>query len=176
MARNLTVVPILPAVMTLSLVMLGLGCASGGCPAGDGYRAVGCNAAAARDQLRYGLSRNQAIDAIGRFEVEPPWKNEWGAGPEAIRNPFDTRSYTSALGEEYEVTRFFVEAWGVSSCPFVQGRLQLEPLIFLEDELVGWSWPYLQDLLGRGLAADETGWSFGMFCDRIGRPPPAPTN
>ncbi len=152
----------------LWLQLLGLGCASGSCPRGDGHRAIGCRAELAREQLTYGVSRSDALDAIGRLETEPPWKNEWGAGPAAIGNPFDSRSYTSTLGEEYEVTRFFVEAWGVSDCPFVQGRLQLEPLIFLDDQLVGWSWSYLADLLERRLAADETSWSFGVFCDRIG--------
>ena len=47
----------------------------------------------------------------------------------------------------------------------MQGRLSLEPLIFVDGKLVGWSWSYLADVVARRLRAEETGWSFGMFCD-----------
>jgi hypothetical protein len=47
----------------------------------------------------------------------------------------------------------------------VQGRLRLEPLIFVEGKLVGWSWPYLEDVLQRRLKDEETGWNFGTFCE-----------
>jgi hypothetical protein len=154
------VVGVLLAVFTWTF-----GCASGGCPRGEGYRAVGCHAAAARDRLVYGISRDEALDTIGRSEVEPPWINPLGAGPPLLHNPFDNQAYTSALGEEYEVVRFFVEAYGNPGCPFVQGRLSLEPLIFLDGRLVGWSWPYLEDVLERRLSKEEVGWSFGTFCE-----------
>ena len=161
-AFDRTVAGVLLAVVTWTI-----SCASGGCPRGEGYRAVGCHAAAARDLLAYGISRTEAVDTIGRSEVEPPWKNPLGAGPPVIHNPFDSQTYTSSLGEEYEVVRFFVEAYGNSSCPFVQGRLSLEPLIFVDGKLVGWRWSYLESVLQRRLKDEEVGWNFGMFCDQI---------
>ncbi|MEE8165454.1 MAG: hypothetical protein V3T64_07795, partial [Myxococcota bacterium] len=57
-------------------------------------------------------------------------------------------------------------------CPFVQGELRLEPLIFVDDKLVGWKWSYLADVLGRRLSAKETGWGFGAFCDSRRASPP----
>ena len=153
------------AGVLLAVVPWTISCASGGCPRGEGHRAVGCHAAAARDQLAYGISRAEAVDAIGRTEVEPPWKNPLGVGPPLIHNPFDSQTYTSSLGEEHEVVRFFVEAYGNPSCPFVQGRLSLAPLIFVDGKLVGWSWPYLEDVLRRRLKDEEIGWSFGAFCN-----------
>ena len=153
-----------------------LACASGGCHRDD-YRGVGCRAAAAREDLAFGLSREAAIDAIGRSEVEPPWKNDFGLGPAVISNPFDSETYTSELGEEYEVVRFFVRASGNRKCPFVQGSLQLEPLIFVDDKLVGWKWSYLSEVLDRRLSAKETRWEFGAFCDsqRIDSPDADPS-
>ncbi len=141
-----------------------LACASGGCHRDD-YRGVGCRAAAARETLTFGLSREAAIDVIGRSEVEPPWKNELGLGPAMISNPFDSETMPSPLGEMYEVVRFFVEASGNPDCPFVQGELRLEPLIFVDDTLVGWKWSYLADVLDQRLSAKATRWNFGAFCD-----------
>ncbi len=141
-----------------------LACASGGCHRDD-YRGVGCRAAAAREDLAFGLSREAAIDAIGRSEVEPPWKNDLGLGPAVIRNPFDSETMTSPIGEEYEVVRFFVEASGNPDCPFVQGDLRLEPLIFVNDKLVGWRWSYLADVLGERVSMKARRWNFGAFCD-----------
>jgi hypothetical protein len=141
-----------------------LACASGGCHRDD-YRGVGCRAAAAREDLAFGLSREAAIDAIGRSEVEPPWKNDLGLGPAVISNPFDSESMTSPLGEEYEVVRFYVEATGNPDCPFVQGELRLEPLIFIDDRLVGWRWSYLADVLGERISMKAKRWDFGAFCD-----------
>jgi hypothetical protein len=150
-----------------------LACASGGCRRDD-YRGVGCRAAAAREDLAYGLSREAAIDAIGRSEVEPPWKNDFGLGPAVISNPFDSESMKSPIGEEYEVVRFFVEATGNPDCPFVQGELILEPLIFVENKLVGWRWSYLADVLGERVPRKARRWNFGSFCDgRRGEPPEA---
>jgi hypothetical protein len=166
-AIDCTVVGILLVVVTWTI-----SCASGGCPRGEGYRAVGCHAAAARDRLTYGMSRAEAVDTIGRSEVEPPWMNPMGAGPAVIVNPFDSQTYTSSLGEEYEVVRFFVEAYGNPDCPFLQGRLSLEPLIFVEGKLVGWKWSYLADVLQRRLTDEEVGWNFGLFCDQIREEPP----
>ncbi len=163
---NLATTPVRMAALAL-LAALGstLACASGGCHWGDGPRAVGCRAAAAREALAFGLSREEALDAIGRSEVVPPWQNALGLGPALIRNPVDSEIYTSRLGEEYEVVRFFVGASGDPDCPFVQGELRLEPLIFVDDKLVGWKWSYLADVLERRLTAKETIWSFGAFCD-----------
>ena len=160
------------ASVLLAVVTWTISCASSGCPRGEGHRAVGCHAAAARDRLDYGISRDEALDTIGRSEVEPPWKNPLGAGPPVIHNPFDSQDYTSPIGEEYEVVRFFVEAYGDPSCPFIQGRLSLEPLIFVDGKLVGWSWPYLEDVLQRRLRNEEIGWNFGMICGLTPDEPP----
>ena len=141
-----------------------LACAWGGCHRDD-YRGVGCRAAAAREDLAFGLSREAAIDAIGRSEIEPPWKNDFGLGPALISNPFDSETMTSPLGEEYEIVRFFVEASGNPDCPFVQGELRLEPLIFIDDRLVGWRWSYLADVLGERISMKARRWNFGAFCD-----------
>jgi len=153
---------------TLALLLLALAstlaCASGGCQRND-YRGAACRARAAREALVFGLSRDAALDAMGHAEVEPPWKNDRGLGPASISNPFDSETFRSSLGEAYEVVRYFVEARGNPRCPFVQGELRLEPLIFVEDELVGWKWSYLEDVLGRRLSAKETRWEFGAFCD-----------
>ncbi len=171
---NLATTPLRMAALTLLLALAStLACVSGGCHRGDGYRAVGCRAAAAREALVFGLPREEALDAIGRSEIEPPWKNDLGLGPTVISNPFDSETYTSPLGEEYEVVRFFVEATGNPDCPFVQGELRLDPLIFVDDTLVGWKWSYLADVLGRRLSAKETGWEFGAFCDSRRIDPPA---
>ena len=165
--------PTLLAALTL-LVALGstLACAPGGCHRGDGYRAIGCHAAAARKALAFGVSREAALDAIGRSEAVPPWQNALGLGPALISNPFDSETYTSRLGEEYEVVRFFVGASGSPDCPFVQGKLKLEPLIFVDDKLVGWKWSYLAEVLGRRLSPKETDWDFGAFCDSKRVSPP----
>jgi hypothetical protein len=170
---NLATTPVRKAALTLLVALAStLACAPGGCHRGDGYRAVGCRAAAARKALAFGLSREEALDAIGRSEVVPPWKNDIGLGPTLISNPFDSDTYTSQLGEEYEVVRFFVGATGDSACPFMQGELRLEPLIFVDDKLVGWKWSYLADVLDRRLTAKETTWSFGAFCDNRRSDPP----
>ena len=172
---NLATTQLRMAALTLLVALASpLACASGGCHRGDGYRAVGCRAAAAREALVFGLSREEALDAIGRSEIEPPWKSDLGLGPTVISNPFDSETYTSPLGEAYEVVRFFVEASGNPDCPFVQGELKLEPLIFVDDKLVGWKWSYLADVLGRRLSAKETGWEFGAFCNSRRIDPPAP--
>jgi hypothetical protein len=138
----------------------------------DDYRGVGCRAEAAREGLTFGLSREAAIDAIGRSEIEPPWKNDFGLGPALISNPFDSETMTSPIGEEYEVVRFYVEATGNPDCPFVQGELRLEPLIFVDDKLVGWRWSYLADVLGQRISMKARRWDFGAFCDGRRSDPP----
>jgi len=138
----------------------------------DDYRGVGCRAEAAREDLTFGLSREAAIDAIGRSEVEPPWKNDLGLGPAVISNPFDSENMASPLGEEYEIVRFYVEATGNPDCPFVQGELRLEPLIFIDDRLVGWRWSYLADVLGERISMKAKRWDFGAFCDGRRTSPP----
>jgi len=158
----------LAALMALAST---LGCASGSCH-GDNYRSAACRVKAARETLAFGLSREEALDAIGRSEVEPPWKNRLGLGPATISNPFDSQTFTSPIGEEYEVVRFFVEAAGNPRCPFVKGELKFEPLIFVDDKLVGWKWSYLAEVLGRRLTPKETGWDFGAFCDGQRASPP----
>ena len=168
---NLTPTQMGMAVLALLLALAStLACAWGGCHRDD-YRGVGCRAAAARETLAFGLSREAAIDAIGRSEVEPPWKNDLGLGPTVISNPFDSESMTSPLGEEYEVVRFYVEASGNPDCPFVQGELRLEPLIFVNDRLVGWRWSYLADVLGQRVSMKARRWDFGAFCDGRRRDP-----
>jgi hypothetical protein len=166
--RALSVLAITPARSTLLILLLAfasaLDCASGSCHRDD-YRGVACRAAAAREALVFGLSREAALDAMGHSEIEPPWKNDLGLGPATISNPLDSETFSSPLGEEYEVVRFFVEATGKPRCPFVQGELKLEPLIFVDDKLVGWKWSYLAEVLGRNLTPKETGWEFGAFCD-----------
>ena len=152
------------ALLMLVLLVSTLSCASGTCHRED-YRGVACRAATAREELSFGLSREAAIDAIGRTESQPPWKNDFGLGPEVIRNPFDSETVKSPIGEEYEVVRFYVEATGDSKCPFVQGELKLEPLIFVEGKLVGWRWSYLADVLDERISPEMTRWEFGAFCD-----------
>jgi hypothetical protein len=162
---NLATTPMGMAALALLVALASaLACASGGCRRDD-YRGVGCRAAAAREDLAFGLSREAAIDAIGRSEVEPPWKNDLGLGPAVISNPFDSETMTSPIGEEYEVVRFYVEAIGDPDCPFVQGELILEPLIFVGDRLVGWQWSYLADVLGERISMKAKRWDFGAFCD-----------
>lgn len=151
------------ALALLATLASTLACASGGCQRND-YRGAGCRAKAARETLVFGLSREAALEAMGRSEVEPPWKNDLGLGPASLSNPFDSETFTSPLGEEYEVLRFFVEAHGNPRCPFVRGELKFEPLIFVDEKLVGWKWSYLADTLGRRLTPKETGWEFGAFC------------
>jgi hypothetical protein len=158
-----------PKILTAALVLLValssvLACASSGCRRDD-YRGVACRADKARETLRFGLSREASIDAIGRSEIEPPWKNDLGLGPDVIANPFDSEIMKSPLGEEYEVVRFFVEASGNPECPFIQGKLRFQPLIFIDNKLVGWRWSYLADVLGERLSTKATRWSFGIFCD-----------
>jgi hypothetical protein len=162
---NLTTTRAQLAALTL-LLALGstLACASGGCNRSD-YRGVGCRAEAAREALVFGLSREEAIDAIGRTEVAPPWENLLSLGPATISNPFDSDTVTSPIGEEYEIVRFYVEATGNSKCPFIQGALKFEPLIFIDDKLVGWSWSYLAEVLGKRISPKKTSWEFGAFCD-----------
>ncbi|HXV35619.1 MAG TPA: hypothetical protein VEC18_00625 [Myxococcota bacterium] len=168
-------VPVVFGLAALLALASPLACAHGGCGEGDGYRAVGCRAAAARERLSFGMSREAAIDAIGRAEVVPPWRNRLGLGPAIIQNPFDELSFTSPLGEEYAVVRYYIAASGKSRCPVVSGELRLEPLIFLDGKLVGWDWPYLADVLGRRITAKETHWTFGAFCDQPrGAAPDAP--
>jgi len=151
-----------------------LGCATSACRLDD-YRGVACRAAAAREELVYGLSREAAIDALGRAEVEPPWKNDLDLGPTVIRNPFDSETVQSAIGEEYEVVRFFVRASGTSRCPFIQGELELEPLIFVDGQLVGWRWSYLEDLTGQPVPMEARRWTFGAFCEGRRANPPEST-
>jgi hypothetical protein len=162
---NLTTIRARLAALAL-LLTLGspLACASGACGRND-YKGVGCRAKAAREGLAFGTPREEAIDAIGRSEVEPPWKNDLGLGPAAIRNPFDSDTVTSPIGEEYEIVRFYVEATGDPKCPFIQGRLKLEPLIFIDGKLVGWNWSYLAEVLGERISPKQTHWEFGAFCD-----------
>ncbi|MBW1845095.1 MAG: hypothetical protein JRJ05_12185 [Deltaproteobacteria bacterium] len=162
---NLANQKIATAALALLVVLASaLGCASKGCSRDD-YRGVACRADEARESLSFGLSREAAIDTIGRSEVEPPWKNDLGLGPDVITNPFDSEIMKSPLGEEYEVVRFFVESSGNPECPFIQGKLRFQPLIFIDDKLVGWRWSYLADVLGERLSTKATRWSFGIFCD-----------
>jgi hypothetical protein len=40
----------------------------------------------------------------------------------------------------------------------------LEPLIFVDDRLVGWRWSYLADVLGQRISMKARRWDFGAFC------------
>jgi hypothetical protein len=48
----------------------------------------------------------------------------------------------------------------------------LEPLIFVEDRLVGWRWSYLADVLGQRVSMKARRWDFGAFCDGRRTSPP----
>lgn len=169
---ELTITRLQRVALALLLVLgSALACAPGSCKRSD-YRGASCRAKAARETLAFGLSRETALDAIGRSEVTPPWSNPLGLGPATIRNPFDSETVTSPIGEEYEVVRFYVEATGDPKCPFVQGALKFEPLIFIDGKLVGWSWAYLAEVLGEPVSPEKTRWEFGAFCEgrRTDRP------
>lgn len=140
-----------------------VGC-GGGCKPGPDHRGVACRAALARETLTYGMSHEEALEVMGSADVAAPWQNDWGAGPATISNPYDTREVTSAIGEQYLVTRYFVRADGDGHCPLVRGRLDFQPLIFFDGELVGWSWGYLEDVLAKPVGEGERVWRFGEFC------------
>lgn len=111
------------------------------------------------------MSRDAALELLGKAEAEPPWP-AIGAAPELLHNPYDTLEYESKLGEHYDVVRHFVYVERVSKCPFLQGRIELEPLVFFEDKLVGWDWAYVADLVERRIRNNEKFVGFGVFCDR----------
>ncbi len=156
----------LRSVLVLTLSLVSLGCASfGGCPRGDGGKAIACRTSVAREQLSFGIPRAEALAIMGESELRPPWQNSFGAGPELVSNPYDSRRYESPFREEYEVYRYVVGIDGSSRCPFIRGRLNFAPLVFFEDQLVGWKWSYLEAVLERSIGEKERSWSFGWFCD-----------
>jgi hypothetical protein len=149
------------------LVLFPLGCAPLGMGASrEGYEKLVRSNRSAREQLAFGMSREQATAIMGEAEVRPPWANDLGIGPQVVRNPFDTLRFESPAGETYEVLRYAVDLRGEPRCPFVHGNAVLVPLIFLEDKLVGWRWSYMESVLQRALREDERTWVFGRFCGR----------
>lgn len=142
-----------------------LGCASlGTYTSGDGHEKLARANESAREQLAFGMSKEETTAIMGEAEVRPPWANEFGIGPQVVRNPFDTLRFESPLGEEYEVLRYAVGLYGERRCPFVHGDAVLVPLIFFEEKLVGWRWSYMESVLQRRLREDEQAWTFGRFC------------
>jgi hypothetical protein len=142
-----------------------IACASnGGGSSDDGYKQLVKANAAALDQLSYGLSKQAATAIMGRAEVRPPWANDRGIGPQVVHNPFDTLRFESPAGETYEVQRYAVRLVGEHRCPFVHGDAELIPLIFVEGELVGWRWSYMESVLQRRLRRDERSWSVEQLC------------
>jgi len=120
--------------------------------------------AAARGRMRYGLTKREAMARMGEAAVRPPWANSLGLGPQVVRNPFDELRLEAPGGEVYDVLRYAVALDGDPRCPFVRGEAELVPLIFVDDQLVGWRWSYLESALQRRLRDSERGWSFGGFC------------
>jgi len=150
------------------LAVFSLGCASlGGRTSGDEYEKLARSNESARDQLAFGMSKDQATAIMGEAEVQPPWANDLEIGPQVVRNPFDTLSFESPAGETYEVLRYAVGLYGEPRCPFVHGDAVLVPLIFFEEKLVGWRWSYMESVLQRRLRENEQTWGFGRFCGRI---------
>ena len=160
-------------LVTALLALGALGCASGSgsvaCSPSNRFRSAACHNRHAIEQLTFGMTRSQATAAMGQFEFEMPWTDEYGIAPDRIENPFDTRTYDTAIGEEYEVLRYVVDEFDRSDCPHVYKGLNLEPLIFFEGQLVGWRWSYLEDALNRAAEPDDLAWRVSYFCD--GRPP-----
>lgn len=155
-------------LVVLQIVVL-QGCSTPGkCRSGDDARGVACRTLRAREQLVFGMSRSEAMDTLGSSTVVPPWRTDLPDVPDNLHNPFDSQTVQSVLGEQYEVVRFFVDVERVSKCPFLAGRIQLEPLVFFEDRLVGWKWSYVADLVGEPVYAKQTSWGFGIFCDQTG--------
>lgn len=119
---------------------------------------------AALEQLRFGMSIEEAGSIMGRAGMTPPWANAWKIGPQVVENPLDTIEVESPSGESYTVHRYAIALDGEPNCPFVRGEATLAPLIFLDAELVGWRWSYLESALQRPLSAEERGFRFGGFC------------
>jgi hypothetical protein len=153
-----------------------LACASiGGRPSGDEYKQLLSANKDAVEKLSYGMSKAEAAAVMGDAEALPPWANDRGIGPRIARNPFDTLHFESPEGESYEVMRYAVGLYGEYRCPFVHGDAEFVPLIFFEEELVGWRWSYMESVLQRRLRSEERAWSFGRFCDGGSREPdPSP--
>ncbi len=148
-------------------VLGALGCSSPGkCRVGEDASGIACRTLRARETLEFGMSRSTAMDTLGSTEVIPPWRTDLGDVPESVSNPFDSQNVESVIGERYEVVRFFVEIERRSKCPFLQGRIRFEPLVFFEDRLVGWEWSYVADLIGRPVEPNQRSLVFGVFCDQ----------
>jgi len=153
-------------VLSLALVAVigsDVACASRRCKRED-YKGVACRNGKIADQLFYGMPKAETLAALDPG-VRAPWHNPYGKGPDAAANPFDERSFESAEGESYELVRYFVALSGGGECPLIEGRAQLEPLIFFQGELVGWSWRYFKDLVKRRLSSEEVSWRFAYLCD-----------
>jgi len=160
--------PARTTVRGLAFALALLGAAVGGCAGGKRshapYQEQLESNAAALERLAFGMTRAEATAVMGEQSIHPPWANDRGIGPQVLRNPFDSGSFESPDGEAYEVDRYAVGLYGQSGCPFIRGEARLVPLIYLEGELVGWRWSYLESALQRTLEPEEEGWSFGEFC------------
>jgi len=155
------------AALVAALAGLALACAFGGrSVGGEDADQLEANAAA-HERLRFGLSKSEAVKWMGAAEIRPPWANSLGIGPQIVHNPLDSLRFESPSGEAYEVLRYAVALSGDPRCPFVRGDATLVPLIFVEGQLVGWRWSYLESALQRRLRDDERGWAFGRFCPEL---------
>ena len=159
--RTLLVTP----TCALAVALVLTGCAASVCRPGDGARAVACRNREAVETMEFGISVAEARSRMASDPVVPPWENPYGAGPTEVANPFDEITLEAKNGDEYLVLRYPVAIFGDGSCPFVNGGVDLAPLIFFEGRLVGWEWDYLESVLDRGLP-EQRRFSFGSFCDR----------
>jgi hypothetical protein len=142
-----------------------IACASnGGGSLDDGTKQLLKANAAARDQLSFGMSMQDAAAIMGQAEVRPPWANDRGIGPQVVRNPFDTLEFESPAGETYEVHRYVARLVGEHRCPFIHGDAEFIPLIFVDEKLVGWDWSYMESVLQRRLRREERAWSVEQLC------------
>ena len=153
------------AVSVVLIVLVALACSSvRGGPSGNAYKDQVKHNDSAREDLVFGMSREEATAVMGTPHIVPPWANVRKIGPPIVENPLDALEFESPSGDRYEVLRYAVGLYGEYRCPFIRGEAELVPLIFFEDKLVGWRWSYLASALQRRLTTDEQRWSFGEFC------------
>lgn len=162
-ARRSRAAPSARTAATVALLLAtAVGCAGLG-PAAEHEKLAQANLAA-REKLRYGMSREEARARMGETAVVPPWKNSRGLGPATVANPLDSLEVEAPGGDRYVVDRYAVALSGDPRCPFVRGQAELVPLIYVDGVLVGWEWDYLENALQRRLTPEERSFRFGRFC------------